>query len=89
MYSCGLYCAILRKINLGKDYRVRRTPRYRLALVFVTTFCMFIIPRFGHKETPLSGSSIYAKIFTGEPQNPYAEAVAIRGEKIVTVARTC
>ncbi len=26
-----------------------------------------------------------AKVFTGEPQNPYAEAVAIRGEKIVAV----
>ena len=25
------------------------------------------------------------KIFTGEPEHPYAEAVAIRGEKIVAV----
>jgi predicted amidohydrolase YtcJ len=27
----------------------------------------------------------HAKIFTGDPQNPYAEAVAIRGDKIVSV----
>jgi len=26
-----------------------------------------------------------AKVFTGDPQNPYAEAVAIRGNKIVAV----
>ncbi|MGA8214564.1 MAG: amidohydrolase [Candidatus Sulfotelmatobacter sp.] len=45
----------------------------------------------------LAGSSLWAqessgeriffhvKVFTGDPQNPYAEAVAIRGEKIVAV----
>ncbi len=27
----------------------------------------------------------HAKIFTGDPQNPYAEAVALRGDKIVAV----
>jgi predicted amidohydrolase YtcJ len=27
----------------------------------------------------------HAKIFTGDPQNPYAEAVAIRGDRIVAV----
>jgi len=27
----------------------------------------------------------HAKIFTGDPQNPYAEAVAIRGDKILAV----
>ncbi len=34
-----------------------------------------------------SGERIFfhAKVFTGDPQNPYAEAVAIRGEKIVAV----
>jgi len=34
-----------------------------------------------------SGERIFfhAKIFTGDPQNPYAEAVAIRGDKIVAV----
>jgi predicted amidohydrolase YtcJ len=34
-----------------------------------------------------SGERIFfnAKIFTGDPQNPYADAVAIRGDKIVVV----
>jgi predicted amidohydrolase YtcJ len=34
-----------------------------------------------------SGERIFfhAKIFTGDPQNPYAEAVAIRGDKIIAV----
>src|SRR6202166_3478260 len=27
----------------------------------------------------------HAKIFTADPQNPYAEAVAIRGDKIIAV----
>jgi predicted amidohydrolase YtcJ len=27
----------------------------------------------------------HAKVFTGDPQNPYAEAVAIRGEKVLAV----
>jgi predicted amidohydrolase YtcJ len=27
----------------------------------------------------------HAKVFTGDPQNPYAEAVAIRGDKIIAV----
>lgn len=34
-----------------------------------------------------SGEKIFfhAKVFTGDPANPYAEAVAIRGDKIVAV----
>src|ERR1700722_347968 len=34
-----------------------------------------------------SGERIFyhAKVFTGDPQNPYAEAVAIRGDKIIAV----
>ena len=28
---------------------------------------------------------LHAKVFTGDPQNPYAEAVAIRGDKIIAV----
>jgi len=52
--------------------------------------CLFLMSAFlpglaaGQKDSP---ETIFynAKIFTGEPQNPYAEAVAIRGEKIVAV----
>src|SRR5271169_5357124 len=34
-----------------------------------------------------SGERVFfhAKVFTGDPQNPYAEAVAIRGDKIIAV----
>lgn len=52
--------------------------------------CLFLMSAFlpslaaGQKDSP--ETILYnAKIFTGEPQNPYAEAVAIRGEKIVAV----
>src|SRR5579863_1082679 len=31
----------------------------------------------------------HAQIFTGDPQNPYAEAVAIRGDKILAVGNLC
>jgi len=65
---------------------VRRSSRYYLVLVFVTTF--FLV------QTDCSlwaqGSSgerlfFHAKVFTGDAQNPYAEAVAIRGDKIIAV----
>jgi hypothetical protein len=57
-----------------------------LLLLFVTTF--FLVPT----DSPLwaqgsSGERIFfnAKVFTGDAQNPYAEAVAIRGDKIIAV----
>ena len=55
-------------------------------LLFVTAFLLF------HTASSLraqEGSNehifFHAKIFTGDPQNPYAEAVAIRGDKIIAV----
>ena len=64
---------------------MRRSSR-RVALFA----CLFLMSAFlpslaaGQKDSP--ETILYnAKIFTGEPQNPYAEAVAIRGEKIVAV----
>ena len=60
--------------------------RYHRVLLIVTTFFLF--------QTDLllwaQGSSgdrilFHAKIFTGNPENPYAEAVAIRGGKILAV----
>jgi len=64
---------------------VRRSSR-RVSLFA----CLFLMSAFlpslaaGQKDSP--ETILYnAKIFTGEPQNPYAEAVAIRGEKIVAV----
>jgi predicted amidohydrolase YtcJ len=65
---------------------VRRSPRYYLVLLFVTTFFLvqtdFLLWTQGN-----SGERIFyhAKVFTGDSQNPYAEAVAIRGDKIIAV----
>ncbi len=72
--------------NLGKGDLVRRFSRYYLALLFVTTF--FLIQT--DSSLWAQGSSaerilFHAKVFTGDAQNPYAEAVAIRGDKIVAV----
>jgi predicted amidohydrolase YtcJ len=53
---------------------------------------LFALLSFGLHDSPAvaQGSAterifINAKIFTGDPQNPYAAAVAIRGDKIVSV----
>lgn len=59
----------------------------RCAAFFVCLFLLVVLlpsPAAGQKDSP---ETIFfnAKVFTGEPQNPYAEAVAIRGEKIVAV----
>ena len=57
---------------------MRRSPRYYLVLLFVTTFFLvttdFLLWAQGN-----SGELIlyHAKVFTGDSQNPYAEAVAI------------
>jgi predicted amidohydrolase YtcJ len=65
---------------------VKRFSRHYLVLLFVTTF--FVV----QTDSSLwaqsnSGERIFfhAKVFTGDAQNPYAEAVAIRGDTIVAV----
>jgi len=73
--------------SIGKGDRVRRFSRYSLFLLLVTTF--FLVQT--NAALWAQGSSaerifFHAKVFTGDPQNPYAEAVAIRGDKIVAVA---
>ncbi|MGA8539689.1 MAG: amidohydrolase [Terriglobales bacterium] len=65
---------------------MRHSSRCHPVLLLVITFLLF--------QTDLSlwaqGSSgdrifFHAKIFTGNPENPYADAVAIRGDKILAV----
>jgi hypothetical protein len=48
---------------------------------------VFVLTSFALLAQESSGERIFfhAKVFTGNPQNPYAEAVAIRGDKIVAV----
>jgi predicted amidohydrolase YtcJ len=54
-------------------------------LVFLLLTAFFFLTGSSLCGQENSGERIFfhAKVFTGDPQNPYAEAVAIRGEKIV------
>jgi len=65
---------------------VRRFSRYGLVLVFATIF-FFVLTASSLWAQENSGERIFfhAKVFTGNPQNPYADAVAIRGDKILAV----
>ena len=56
-----------------------------VVLLWVTAF--FFLAGSSIRAQEKSGERIFfnAKIFTGDPQNPYGEAVAIRGDKIVAV----
>jgi predicted amidohydrolase YtcJ len=56
-------------------------------LVFLLLTAFFFLTGSSLCGQESSGERIFfrAKVFTGDPQNPYAEAVAIRGEKIVAV----
>lgn len=65
---------------------MRRFSRYGLVLVFATIF-FFVLTASSLWAQENSGERIFfhAKVFTGNPQNPYADAVAIRGDKILAV----
>jgi predicted amidohydrolase YtcJ len=55
-------------------------------LLFVTAFLLFhTASSLRAQESSNEHIFFHAKIFTGDPQNPYAEAVAIRGDKIIAV----
>ncbi|MGC2272380.1 MAG: amidohydrolase family protein, partial [Candidatus Sulfotelmatobacter sp.] len=62
----------------------RFSPRYFVhfvtSLVLVLTGCLLWA-----QESSGERIFFHAKVFTGDPQNPYASAVAIRGGKIVAV----
>jgi predicted amidohydrolase YtcJ len=57
-------------------------------LALLLAFPLFFLPAgspLRAQENPGERIFFHAKVFTGDPQNPYAEAVAIRGDKIVAV----
>jgi predicted amidohydrolase YtcJ len=56
-------------------------------VLFFVTFLGSVLTGSSLWAQESSGERIFyhAKVFTGDPQNPYAEAVAIRGEKIFAV----
>ncbi len=65
---------------------MRRLSRHYVILLFVTTF--FVLPpvtSLRAQGTSAETIFFHAKVFTGDAQNPYAEAVAIRGDKFVAV----
>jgi predicted amidohydrolase YtcJ len=68
-----------------KGYLVRRLLRCS-ALFFVISFFYFAaVSCMWSQEGSGERVFFHAKVFTGDAQNPYAEAVAIRGDKILAV----
>ena len=72
----------------------RRDGRVRMGSRFLKSslFALIVLLGLGLEVSPLraQGSAqerilFNAKIFTADPQNPYAEAIAIRGERIMAV----
>jgi predicted amidohydrolase YtcJ len=65
---------------------VRPLSRRSFVLLFVTPF-LLLYPQSSIWAQASSNDRIFfhAKIFTADPQNPYAEAVAIRGGQIIAV----
>jgi predicted amidohydrolase YtcJ len=56
-------------------------------VLFLVTSFILVQGRCSLRAQESSGERVFfhAKVFTGDPQNPYAEAVAIRGGRIVAV----
>jgi predicted amidohydrolase YtcJ len=63
----------------------RSSQLYWLFLLLTVFFIVATGSRLRAQEGSSERIFFHAKVFTGDPQNPYAEAVAIRGEKIVAV----
>jgi predicted amidohydrolase YtcJ len=62
---------------------VTRFSRTCILILFVTSF--FLPPSLRAQEASSEKILFHAKVFTGNPQNPYADSVAIRAGKIVAV----
>ena len=64
---------------------MRQTARRILTLLAASFFLLLATSPLRSQETSGERIFFHAKVFTGDPQNPYAEAVAIRTDKIVAV----
>ena len=71
-----------RRLILGTPFSFRRCLVLFLALSFV---CLLTSSFLCSQESSGERIFFHAKVFTGDPQNPYAEAVAVRGDKIFAV----
>ena len=58
---------------------------FRYLFIFITVFVLVLNTAPASSQEAADRIFFNAKIFTGEPQNPYATAVAIHGDKIVVV----
>ena len=61
--------------------------RHRLLAAIAVAIC-FAVSRSAESDNTVERVFCNGKIFTAEPANPYAEAVAIRGDKIVAVGNS-
>lgn len=61
--------------------------RHSFTLISAVCFLSVLLPvgLVHAQQTPGEQIFFHAKVFTGDPENPYAEAVAIRGDKVVAV----
>jgi len=64
-------------LAVGKATPLRLSRSF---LILLTPF--FLLPALAQQPDKIF---FHAKVFTADPQNPYAEAVAIRGDKIIAV----
>jgi predicted amidohydrolase YtcJ len=63
----------------------RFLARRFVGLLFTACCCVSVVSAMWAQGNSTERIFFDAKVFTGDPQNPYAEAVAIRGDKIVAV----
>ena len=70
------------RLILGTHFSFRRCLVLFLAPSFV---CLLTSSFLCSQESSGERIFFHAKVFTGDPQNPYAEAVAVRGDKIFAV----
>jgi predicted amidohydrolase YtcJ len=64
---------------------MKRFNRYWAFLLVTPLFVVHLDSSFWGQESSGDRIFFHAKVFTGDSQNPYAEAVAIRGDKIIAV----
>jgi predicted amidohydrolase YtcJ len=85
VYSCAVW--LNRGCWLGKGDPVRRLLSGRCFVAFLIASLVFVATSGSLSAQDGSGERIFfhAKVFTGDPASPYAEAVAIRGGEIVAV----
>jgi len=63
---------------------LRPLPRRSVLLLLVTALVL-TAGSLWSQDSSADRILFHAKVFTGDPQNPYAEAVSLRGDKIVAV----